>query len=80
MHRVKLVLLLTIVGLVLLFILQNTETVTVRFLASSVTLPRALLLLLVYVLGMLTGGFVVSLLRKGLRGSKAAPHNNHRDA
>ena len=70
MHRFYLTLLIALVGLVLLFIFQNTDTTSVRFLTASVTMPRALLLFLVYLLGMLTGGFVVSLVRSWLKRSR----------
>ena len=50
-------------GVVLLFKIQNMETVTVSLFSMSVTLPASVLVLLVYVLGMFTGGFVLGLLR-----------------
>lgn len=50
-------------GVVLLFKIQNMESVTVSLFSMSVTLPTSVLVLLVYVLGMLTGGFVLGLLR-----------------
>jgi len=50
-------------GVVLLFKIQNLESVTVSLLSMSVTLPSSVLVLLVYVLGMFTGGFVLGLLR-----------------
>jgi len=50
-------------GVVLLFKIQNMESVTVSLFSMSVTLPTSVLVLLVYVLGMFTGGFVLGLLR-----------------
>lgn len=50
-------------GVVLLFKVQNMESVTVSLFSMSVTLPTSVLVLLVYVLGMFTGGFVLGLLR-----------------
>ncbi|MBB3180652.1 lipopolysaccharide assembly protein LapA domain-containing protein [Variovorax sp. Sphag1AA] len=50
-------------GIVLLFKIQNMESVTVSLFSMSVTLPTSVLVLLVYVLGMFTGGFVLGLLR-----------------
>ncbi|MBO9651529.1 MAG: DUF1049 domain-containing protein [Variovorax sp.] len=50
-------------GVVLLFKIQNLESVTVSLFSMSVTLPTSVLVLLVYVLGMFTGGFVLGLLR-----------------
>lgn len=57
-------------GLLVLFMLQNLESVTVSLLAARLTLPLSLLVLLVYVLGMLTGGSVAALLRSVARGAK----------
>ncbi|WP_431274878.1 DUF1049 domain-containing protein [Variovorax ureilyticus] len=50
-------------GVVLLFKIQNMESVTVSLFSMSVTLPTSVMVLLVYVLGMFTGGFVLGLLR-----------------
>lgn len=54
---------------VLLFKFQNLSSVTVNFLTVSVTLPVTLFVLLVYVLGMFSGGAVWGLLRKSYRGA-----------
>jgi len=50
-------------ALVLLFKIQNLETVTVSLFSASMTLSVSTLVMLIYVLGMLTGGFLWSLLR-----------------
>lgn len=63
-----LVLLFTV--LVLIFVVQNTETVTVRLLTASISLPRSLLLVMVYILGMFTGGYVMNLVRAWMRGAR----------
>ena len=55
---------------VLLFVVQNFEIVTMSFLGFSARAPLALLVALVYVLGMATGGSLWSLLRRSLHGSK----------
>ena len=55
---------------VLIFVAQNFEIVTMSFLGFSARAPLALLVVLVYVLGMATGGSLWSLLRQSLRGSK----------
>lgn len=57
-------------ALVIIFVFQNTETVTVRFLTASISLPRSLMLVMVYVLGMFTGGYVMNLIRKWMRGAR----------
>lgn len=68
---VTLVILLTTLALV--FVFQNTETVTVRFLTAGISLPRSLMLVVVYVLGMFTGGFVMNLMRTWMRGARKGP-------
>ena len=50
-------------ALILLFKFQNLETVTASLFSTSITLPVAILVILIYVLGMLTGGFSLALLR-----------------
>jgi lipopolysaccharide assembly protein A len=57
-------------GLVLLFMLQNLQIVTVSFLATSVTLPVFIVVIVVYLLGMLTGGLLLALLRTSFRGAR----------
>jgi putative membrane protein len=67
---VYIALIVALTALVLLFKLQNLQMVTVSFLSTSFTLPVSLLLILVYVLGMFTGGFVVALVRTWVRGAR----------
>jgi uncharacterized integral membrane protein len=69
---IGLVILITLA--VVTFKVQNIEAVTVTFLSGSLTLPVAVLILVVYVLGMLTGGMVLSVIRSWVRGAtKPAP-------
>lgn len=68
MKHVYLSLLLAMTAVVFLFKFQNLDTVTVQFLSASLTLPLSLLLLAVYVLGMLTGGMLLSMVRSWVRG------------
>jgi lipopolysaccharide assembly protein A len=56
-------------GILVLFRFQNLEAVTVSLLSASITLPVSILVLLIYVLGMLTGGFVLALLRTWIHGA-----------
>ena len=64
--HIAVIVLLTI--LVLAFKLQNLQLVTVEFFAFSVTMPVTLLIVLVYVLGMFTGGSLWSLIKRSYRG------------
>jgi putative membrane protein len=65
---------LTIIALfaaaILVFAFQNLEIVTMSFLGLSARVPLALLVVIVYVLGMVTGGSLWALLRRSLRGSR----------
>jgi lipopolysaccharide assembly protein A len=60
-------------ALVILFKFQNLETATVSLFSMSVTLPVSLLVFAIYVLGMFTGGFMLSLLRSWARGAVRRP-------
>ncbi len=70
MRFVYIALIVLITAIVVVFALQNIEAVTVRFLTVSLTLPRAVLLIGVYVLGMLTGGLVVGFFKSLLKGAR----------
>jgi uncharacterized integral membrane protein len=54
---------------VLLFMIQNRDSVTVGFMSTSVTMPIWLVVVVVYVLGVATGGALWSLLRASVRGA-----------
>jgi len=69
MRYVYMALIALFVGVVVLFKVQNLETVTVSLFSASVTLPVSVLVLLIYVLGMLTGGFLLVLLRTWVKGA-----------
>ncbi len=55
---------------ILLFAVQNLQTVTMSFLGFSATLPLALMAIIVYLLGMATGGSLWTLLRRSFEGSR----------
>ena len=61
MKYVYVALIVVIAGIVLLFKVQNLTSVTVSLFGASITLPVSILVLLIYVLGMLTGGMVLAL-------------------
>jgi lipopolysaccharide assembly protein A len=60
------------VAALILFVFQNTASVDVSFLALGATLPLAVLVFVVYVLGALSGGSLYALLRRSLAGSRRA--------
>ena len=70
MRYVYIGLIVAFTALVLLFKVQNFQTATVSLFSLSITLPVSLLVIGVYVLGMFTGGFVLSLLRSWVGGAR----------
>ena len=64
MRFVQAVLLLVFLGAVAVFAFQNTQVVTVRLLNSSVTAPVALTVGAGYVLGMLSGWWLVGVTKR----------------
>lgn len=60
------------VAALIIFAFQNTESVSISFLALGATLPLALLVFIVYVVGALSGGSLYALLRRSLAGSRRA--------
>jgi uncharacterized integral membrane protein len=56
----------------IIFVFQNTASVSMAFLTFGVTLPLAVLAFIFYVLGALTGGSLYALLRRSVAGSRRA--------
>ena len=54
----------------LIFALQNFQSVTVSFLRLQLSSPLAVLIIIVYVLGMATGGSAWALMRWAWQGSR----------
>jgi uncharacterized integral membrane protein len=71
MRYVYIALIVAFAGIVALFKIQNLEVVTVSLFSMSMTMPTSVLVLLIYLLGMLTGGFVLAALRSWMRGATA---------
>ncbi len=55
---------------IVIFAVQNLGIVTVSFLGFSASMPLALLVVIIYVLGMVTGSSLWALLRKSYYGSQ----------
>jgi lipopolysaccharide assembly protein A len=53
-----------------IFAFQNLQTVTLAFLGFSIGAPLAILIVIVYLLGMVTGGSLFALLRRSIAGSR----------
>jgi lipopolysaccharide assembly protein A len=56
---------------VLIFAVQNLGVATMSFLGFSVRAPLAILIVVVYLLGAITGGSLFALLRKSVRATRA---------
>ncbi len=70
MRWVYLIIIVVFVAAIVIFGIQNRELVTMAFLGFSVRAPLAILAVIVYVLGAVTGGSLFALLRKSVRASK----------
>lgn len=55
MTYVKLICSALLVALVLIFAMENVQTVEIRFLAWSVSMPRAFMIVLVFGIGLVSG-------------------------
>jgi uncharacterized integral membrane protein len=73
MRYVYMALIAAAAGIVILFKVQNLETVTISLFSASMSLPVSVLVLLIYVLGMLTGGALLALMRSWVRGATRRP-------
>jgi uncharacterized integral membrane protein len=65
--KVKIYIALSLLGLVLLFVLQNMQVVSIRFLFWQFSLSRALLVLVIFLLGLLSGYLATSFTRNSPR-------------
>jgi lipopolysaccharide assembly protein A len=73
MRWVYLIVVVLFVAAIVLFGVQNLDLVTMSFLGFSARAPLAVLAVVVYVLGAVTGGSLLALLRKSVHGSRARP-------
>jgi uncharacterized integral membrane protein len=70
MRWIYLALILLFAVATLIFALQNLEAATMSFLGFKVRAPLALLTIVVYVLGAVTGSSLLALLRRSYEGSR----------
>ena len=70
MRWINIVVSIVFVAAVLIFAVQNFQTVTVSFLSLRISAPLALLIIVIYLLGMVTGGSVWALIRWAIDGAK----------
>jgi lipopolysaccharide assembly protein A len=71
MRWIYLAVIVLFVAAVIIFAMQNLTAVTMSFLGFSVRAPLAILAIVVYVIGAITGGSVFALLRKSVRASRS---------
>ena len=64
MRWVYLILLLVIIAAVVVFVIQNDRSEAVMFFNQSITAPLSLIFIVVYFLGMWTGGTVVGFFKR----------------
>jgi uncharacterized integral membrane protein len=67
MRFIQAVILLVLLGAIMIFALQNSQPVQVRFLNWSATYPVAVTSVVVYLLGMLSGWTVVGFMGRSVR-------------
>lgn len=70
MRWVYLAIIVVLALVTLIFALQNFEIVVMSFLGVAIRAPLAILVVVVYVVGAVTGGSVFALLRRLYRGSR----------
>ena len=73
MRWVYLTIIVVFAAATLIFALQNLKSVTVAFLGLSIGAPLAVVIFVVYVLGAVTGGSLLALLRRSYAGSRLRP-------
>ena len=66
MRWVHLSVIILFAAVTIIFAVQNFQVVTVSFLRFSVQTPLALLVVVIYLLGTLTGGSLLALLRQSI--------------
>jgi lipopolysaccharide assembly protein A len=69
MRWIYLIVIVAFVAAIVIFGAQNLEMIRISFLGLSLRVPLALLAVIVYVLGAITGGSLFALLRKSIRES-----------
>jgi putative membrane protein len=70
MRRLHLIVIVLFAAATVVFAFQNFEIVTMTFLGFNARLPLALLVAIIYLLGMATGGSLLALLHRSLQGSR----------
>jgi len=72
MRWVHIVVVVLFAAAIIVFVVQNRAWVTMSFFGFSVHAPLAVLAAIAYLLGAVTGGSLLALLRKSVRGSRGS--------
>ena len=72
MRWIHLIVIVLFAAAIIVFAVQNLASVTMSFLGFSLHAPLAVLAAIVYLLGAVTGGSLLALLRKSVRGSRGS--------
>lgn len=73
MRWIHIAIIVLFAAVIIIFVMQNRASVTMAFLGFSVHAPLAILTAIVYLLGAVTGGSLLALLRRSVRASRAGP-------
>jgi len=71
MRWVYLIVIIVFVAAIVAFAIQNRELVTMSFPGLSVRAPLAVMAVIVYVLGAITGGSLFALLRRSVQATRS---------
>ena len=72
MRWVHLTIVVLFVAAMIVLVIQNREVITMAFLGFSIRVPLALAAAGIYVLGAITGGSLLALLRRSIEGARPA--------
>jgi lipopolysaccharide assembly protein A len=72
MRWVNLAVIVIFAAVLLIFAAQNFQTVTVYFLTFKMSAPHAILIVVIYILGMVTGGGLGTLMRQAFDGARSS--------
>jgi lipopolysaccharide assembly protein A len=72
MRWLHLTIVVLFVAVMIVLVIQNRDVVTMAFLGFSIRAPLALVAAGIYVLGAITGGSLLALLRRSIEGARLA--------
>ena len=70
MRWINVIVVAVLVAAMLIFAVQNFQSVTMSFLNFRISAPLAVLVVVVYLLGMVTGGYAWGMVRWAMEGTK----------